>query len=55
MEKEVYDKVVEYVKKNYSRSYGASETLIIKDAGSCFQIATHKDGSPLILGKSILN
>ncbi len=55
MEKELYDKVVEYIKKHYSRSYGASETLIVKDAGSCFQIATHKDGSPLILGKKILN
>lgn len=41
-----------YVYKNYKSLNG--KTLIIKDMGSHFQILKHKDGSPLILGKSIL-
>lgn len=41
-----------YVYKNYKSLNG--KTLIIKDMGSHFQVLKHKDGSPLILGKSIL-
>lgn len=41
-----------YVYKNYKALNG--KPLIIKDMGNHFQILKNKDGSPLILGKSIL-
>lgn len=53
MNKEVKDKVVKYVYANY-KSYEGKE-LTITEKESHFQILKHKDGSPLILGKSILN
>lgn len=45
-------KVEAYVYKNYKSL--DKKDLIIRDHGSHFQILKHKDGSPLILGKSIL-
>ena len=50
--KTVYDQVTEYVYKNYSTYKG--KQLIIKELDSHFRIYKHKDGAPLILGKSIL-
>ena len=50
--KTVYDQVTEYVYKNYSSYKG--KQLIIKEGSSHFKIYKHKDGAPLILGKSIL-
>lgn len=44
--------VEDYVYKNYKSLNG--KPLIIKDMGNHFQILKNKDGSPLILGKSIL-
>ncbi len=46
------DKIKEYVYKNYP-TYKDKE-LIIKEFGSHFLIFKHKDGGPLILGKSII-
>lgn len=49
---ETIEKVKEYVYKNYS-DY-TNKPLIITETESCFRILKHKDGSPLILGKSII-
>ncbi|MDB0072899.1 hypothetical protein N9E79_01315 [bacterium] len=49
-------KVIEYVQKNYKRSYGSSvATLTISEVGNIIKVSKHKDGSPLMLSKSILN
>ena len=48
-----YDKVVTYVYTNYKTH--KDKELIIKEMDSCFHILIHKDGSPLILGKGILD
>lgn len=53
MNPEVYTKVSEYVKKNYS-SYKDVE-LIITETDSVFFISKHINDSPLILSKGILN
>ena len=52
MNKEVIDQVTTYVYNNY-KSY-KDKQLIIKDIGSHFRIYKHKDGAPLILGKTII-
>jgi|TARA_R100000081_G_C4659173_1_gene86700 hypothetical protein len=49
----VIDLVTEYVYKNY-KTY-KDKQLIIRDFGNHFRVLKHKDGSPLILGKSIIN
>ena len=49
---ETIEKVKEYVYKNY-RDY-ANKPLIITETENLFRILKHKDGSPLILGKSII-
>ena len=48
----VIDLVTEYVYKNY-KTY-KDKQLIIRDFGNHFRVLKHKDGSPLILGKSII-
>ncbi len=50
---ETIEKVKTYVYKNYKNYDG--KQLIIKELESCFHILRHKDESPLILGKSILD
>ncbi len=52
MSEENIQKVTEYVYKNY-RSYN-KKNLIIREYDNCIHILVHEDGSPLILGKSIL-
>ena len=52
MTEENIQKVTEYVYKNY-RSFN-KKPLIIKEYDKCIHVLLHKDGSPLILGKSIL-
>lgn len=47
------EQIQEYVYKNY-KSYAGKE-LTIKDMDSHFRIYKHKDGSPLILGKTIID
>lgn len=52
MDDPVRAQVEAYVYKNYKSL--EKKDLIIRDHGSHFQILKHKDGYPLILGKSIL-
>jgi hypothetical protein len=49
---DVIDSVTDYVYKNY-KTY-KDKQLIIRDFGNHFRVLKHKDGSPLILGKSII-
>lgn len=53
MDKETIKKIEDYVYKNYKDYVG--KQLIINENKSCFHVLKHKDGSPLILGKGILN
>ena len=53
MNEETIKKITEYVYKNY-KLYKDKE-LIIREYNTCFHILKHKDSSPLILGKGIVN
>lgn len=53
MEKEIEKRVTDYAQKNYKMFAG--KELIVTEGENCFYVSDHKDGSPLILGKSILN
>ena len=53
MNKDVVEQVKEYVYKNY-KSY-KNKPLIIRELKNCFHVLKHEDGSPLILGKGIVN
>jgi len=53
MKEEDIEKITEYVYKNY-KEY-KNKQLIIKEYKNCFHVLKHQDGSPLILGKSIIN
>jgi hypothetical protein len=52
-DKETVQLIEEYVYKNY-KSY-KNKTLIIKDFGGHYRVLKHITGSPLILGKGIVN
>ena len=43
--------ITEYVYKNYKLL--KDKPLIIKEFDNCFHVLTHKDSSPLILGKTL--
>jgi hypothetical protein len=49
---EVRAKVEEYAYKHYKMF--KKKTLLISEGDNCFFVKTNKDGSPLVLGKSIL-
>ena len=53
MSEETIQQIKEYVYKNY-KEY-KNKQLIIKEQKNCFYILKHQDGSPLILGKKIIN
>jgi len=53
MNEETIKQVTEYVYKNY-KLY-KNKQLIIKEFDNCFHVLIHKDSSPLILGKKIIN
>ena len=53
MDKVIEQKVSEYAQKNYKMFEG--KELIIKEGENLFYVSDHKDRSPLILSKSILN
>lgn len=53
MDEKTIKTVEEYVYKNYKRYEG--KQLIIREGEVCFFVLKHKDGSPLILSKDILN
>jgi len=50
---DVIKKVTAYVNKNYKQY--EDKKLIIGKGKNCFYISDHKDGSPLILGKGIID
>ena len=50
--KDIIKLIEEYVYKNY-KSY-KDKQLIIREYDNCFHVLIHQDGSPLILGKKIL-
>jgi len=50
---EVIEKVTNYVYKNYKSM--ENKPLIIRQSDVCFFVLTHKDASPLILGKDFEN
>ena len=52
-DKETVQLIEEYVYKNY-KSYKGKE-LIIRDFGNHYRVLKHITGSPLILGKGIVN
>ena len=53
MSEETIQQITEYVYKNYK--WLKNKQLIIREYDSCFHILKHKDDSPLILGKKIIN
>ena len=53
MSEETIQQITEYVYKNY-KLY-KNKQLIIKEFDNCFHVLIHKDSSPLILGKKIIN
>jgi hypothetical protein len=52
MTPEIEQKVKDYVYAKYKNL--EKKNLIVKDKGTHYQILSHKDGSPMILGKEIL-
>jgi len=52
MTPELEQKVTDYVYTKYKQF--EKKTLIVKDKGTHYEILSHKDGSPMILGKDIL-
>ena len=46
------DQVKEYVLKNY-KEY-KNETIIVSEHDSHYSVRKHRDGAPLVLGKSIV-
>ena len=54
MEQSVKQKVEEYVRTNYKKTYSKSDILSIEETDTMFKISNHVDGVPLILGKGIL-
>ena len=53
MNEEIKNQITEYVYKNY-KQYN-NKQLIIRELKNCFHVLKHEDGSPLILGKGIVN
>ena len=52
MSKEIKQQITEYVYKNY-KTY-KDKQLTISEFDKCYHILTHKDASPLVLGKGII-
>ena len=53
MEEKTIKQITEYVYANYKSL--KDKELIIREFNNCFHILTHKDSSPLILNKNIIN
>ena len=53
MSEETKQQITEYVYKNYKQY--KNKQLIIRELDNCFHVLKHEDGSPLILGKKIIN
>jgi len=54
MDRVIEQKVIDYAMKNYPRKF-QGKTLMVEERENHFRVRTHKDGSPMILGKSILD
>jgi hypothetical protein len=54
MTPEVSKQVEDYAKNNYRLLFGKDDTLTIKEYDSHFTVVKSQTGSPLILGKTIL-
>ena len=52
-DKETVQLIEEYIYKNYKSYKG--KVLIIRDFGNHYRVLKHITGSPLILGKGIVN
>ena len=52
MNEETIKQITEYVYKNY-KTY-KDKQLTISEFDKCYHILTHKDASPLVLGKGII-
>lgn len=50
----VKEKVKEYTLKHYPRTFGTAKNIMISEHRNHFRVKTNKDGSPLILGKSVV-
>jgi len=50
---EVIEKVTNHVYKNYKNMN--NKKLFITQSKNCFHVSTHKDASPLIVGKNFDN
>jgi len=53
MNENIIQLITEYVYKHY-RTY-KDKPLMIFESSKCYHVLKHKDASPLILGKGILN
>ena len=53
MEEKIIKQITEYVYTNYKSLKG--KELVNREYDNCFHILTHKDSSPLILSKKIIN
>ena len=53
MDKTVEQKVKDYAYKHYKMFEG--KELYVSEGDNHFRVSSHRDGSPLILGKGILN
>ena len=53
MDRVIEQKVIDYAMKNYPRKF-QGKTLMVEERENHFRVRTHKDGSPMILGKTIL-
>jgi len=53
MDENIIQQITEYVYTNYK--WLKNQKLIIREFDNCFHILKHEDGSPLILGKKIIN
>ena len=54
IDKQVEEQVIAYVQKNYPKVFNGV-TPFIEEKESIFLVASHKDGSPMVLSKGILN
>ena len=54
MTPEILKQVEDYAKNNYRQSFGKDDTLFIKEYDSHFTVVKSQTGSPLIVGKGIL-
>ena len=55
MELNVIDKVKEYVKEKYPKTFKKAKEIIVMENDSVYFISKNKDASPLIISKKTIN